>query len=90
MSEVKRYNAYAEGLTVHFELDSEGSWVTSEDFEVQRLRAVLAQEARNVKPMVLPTILSSEDGPHYSNTRTSELGYLAGYNACLDKIKELN
>lgn len=40
--------------------------------------------------VVLPTILSSEQGPHYSDNRTSELGYLAGYNACLDKVKELN
>ena len=40
--------------------------------------------------VVLPTLISSEDGPHYSNNRASELGYLAGYNACLDKVKELN
>lgn len=40
--------------------------------------------------VVLPTILSAEQGPHYSDSRASELGYLAGYNACLDKVKELN
>lgn len=39
---------------------------------------------------VLPTPISSEDGPHYSDNRASELGYLAGYNACIDKIKEMN
>jgi len=40
--------------------------------------------------VVLPTLISSEEGPHYSDNRASELGYLAGYNACLDKVKELN
>jgi hypothetical protein len=40
--------------------------------------------------VVMPTALSTEDGPHYSDNRASELGYLAGYNACLDKVKELN
>jgi hypothetical protein len=40
--------------------------------------------------VVLPTMLSSEDGPHYSGDRGPELGYLAGYKACLDKVKELN
>lgn len=43
MSEVKKYNAYAEGLTVHFELDSEGAWIAAEDFEAQRLRADTAE-----------------------------------------------
>jgi len=40
--------------------------------------------------LLLPTIMSTEDGPHYSDNRASELGYLAGYNACLDKVKEMN
>lgn len=40
--------------------------------------------------VVLPTLISSEDGPHYSDNRASELGYLAGYNACLDNVKQLN
>jgi hypothetical protein len=43
MSEVKKYNAYAEGLTVHFELDSEGAWVAASDFDAQRLRADTAE-----------------------------------------------
>lgn len=59
----------------------------------QELRAILAApvvECQEPASVVLPTILSSEQGPHYSDNRTSELGYLAGYNACLDKFKELN
>lgn len=43
MSEVKKYNAYGEGLTVHFELDSEGAWVAADDFDAQRLRADTAE-----------------------------------------------
>jgi hypothetical protein len=47
MSEVKKYNAYAEGLTVHFELDSEGAWVAASDFDAQRLRADTAEAERD-------------------------------------------
>jgi hypothetical protein len=46
MSEVKKYNAYAEGLTVHFELDSEGAWVAASDFDAERLRADTAEAER--------------------------------------------
>lgn len=65
---------------------------TAEDFE--EAGVVAPEQLWSLPPVpvviVLPTILSTEQSPHYSDNRDSEYGYLAGYNACLDKIKELN
>jgi len=63
--------------------DLQGQYPSARIAEIQDLLAAPVSVA-------LPTLISSEDGPHYSENRASELGYLAGYNACLDKVKELN
>lgn len=63
-----------------------------EDVATGVLRAIELAYTSPPAPVavVLPTLISSEDGPHYSDNRASECGYLAGFNACLDKVKELN
>jgi hypothetical protein len=52
---------------------------------IDELRAVLAQEAGKCEPVVLP----ERKGPTIHQTDES-MGFDFGWNACLDKVKELN
>ena len=47
MSEIKRFNCYAEGLTVHFEADESGDWISAQD--------ALAREAAPLEELAIET-----------------------------------
>lgn len=40
--------------------------------------------------VVLPISIDVEDSPFYSSTTEAAYGYRDGFNACLDKVKEMN
>ena len=91
-ADIAHDRAYRNGMMAGFQFgisgNEKGYAVAIANFNSE-IRAAKGEQPASVA-IVLPTILSSEQGPHYSDNRTSELGYLAGYNACLDKFKELN